>query len=106
MSSRSGAMTIAQLRSPGPRADGQLKYSTWYALSSKFGPLPTRVPAWLYVAHASPHRGTPTVHEVIAQQLNLSEVRECQIHLRASAVTLTPPDQLTAPISRSLSPSQ
>ncbi|WPC04697.1 glycosyltransferase family 9 protein [Pseudomonas benzenivorans] len=72
----------------------------------EFGPLPTRVPAWLYVAHASPHRGTPTVHEVIAQQLNLSEVRECQIHLRASAVTLTPPDQLTAPISRSLSPSQ
>lgn len=72
----------------------------------EFGPLPTRVPAWLYVAHASPHRGTPTVHEVIAQQLNLSEVRECQIHLRASAVTLTLPDQLTAPISRSLSPSQ
>ena len=38
----------------------------------EFGPLPTRVPAWLYVAHASPHRGTPTVHEVITQQLNLS----------------------------------
>ena len=56
----------------------------------EFGPLPTRVPAWLYVAHASPHRGTPTVHEVITQQLNLSEVSECQIHLRASAVTLTP----------------
>lgn len=56
----------------------------------EFGPLPTRVPAWLYVAHASPHRGTPTIHEVITQQLNLSEVSECQIHLRASAVTLTP----------------
>lgn len=56
----------------------------------EFGPLPTRVPAWLYVAHASPHRGTPTVHEVITRQLNLSEVSECLIHLRASAVTLTP----------------
>lgn len=72
----------------------------------EFGPLPTRVPAWLYVAHASPHRSTPTVHEVIAQQLNLSDVHECQIHLRSSAVTLTPPDQQNASISRSLSPSQ
>ena len=72
----------------------------------EFGPLPTRVPAWLYVAHGSPHRCTPTVHEVIARQLNLSEVRECQVHLRASAVTLARPDQQTASISRSLSPSQ
>ena len=63
----------------------------------EFGPLPTRVPAWLYVAHASPHRGTPTVHEVITQQLNLSEVSECQIHLRASAVTLTPTHSQTKP---------
>ena len=31
----------------------------------EFGPLPTRVPAWLYVVHPSPHRCTPTVHEVI-----------------------------------------
>jgi len=72
----------------------------------EFGPLPTRVPAWLYVAHASPHRGTPTVHEVITQQLNLSEVSECQIHLRASAVTLTLTHQQTVPLSRSLSPNQ
>ena len=56
----------------------------------EFGLLPTRVPAWLYVAHASPHRGTPTVHEVITQLLNLNEISECQIHLRASAVRLTP----------------
>lgn len=56
----------------------------------EFGPLPRRVPAWLYLAHASPHRGTPTVHEVITQQLNLSGVSECKIHLRASAVTLAP----------------
>ncbi len=55
----------------------------------EFGSLPTRVPAWLYVAHLSPHRDTPTVHEVITQQLNLSDASECQIHLRASAVTLT-----------------
>lgn len=56
----------------------------------EFGPLPTRVPAWLYIAHASPHRSTSTIHEVITQQVNLSEVSECRIHLRASAVTLTP----------------
>ena len=55
--------------------------------------LPARVPAWLYVAHGSPHRSTPAVHEVIARQINLSEVRECRLHLRASAVTLLHPAQ-------------
>lgn len=72
----------------------------------EFDQLPARVAAWLYVAHGSPHRCTPTVHEVISRQLNLSEVRECRLHLRASAVTLACPDQETASISRSLSPSQ
>lgn len=56
----------------------------------EFDSLPTRVPAWLYIAHASPHRRTPTIHEVITQQLNLSDVSECKIHLRSSAVTLPP----------------
>jgi ADP-heptose:LPS heptosyltransferase len=66
-----------------------------------------RVPAWLYVAHGSPHRSTPTIHEVIAQQINLSDIHECRLNLRASAVSLAPhPDQETASISRSLSPSQ
>lgn len=68
--------------------------------------LPARVPAWLYVAHNSPHRSTPTVHEVIARQINLSEVRECRLHLRASAVTLVHPAQETASISCALSSSQ
>nr|WP_262384512.1 glycosyltransferase family 9 protein [Pseudomonas fragi] len=68
--------------------------------------LPARVPAWLYVAHGSPHRSTPAVHEVIARQINLSEVRECRLHLRASAVTLLHPAQETASISCALSSSQ
>ncbi|WNL42744.1 glycosyltransferase family 9 protein [Halomonas sp. PAMB 3264] len=46
------------------------------------------VPAWLYIAHASPHRRTPTIHEVIAEPLDLADIPSCRIHLRASAVTL------------------
>lgn len=49
-----------------------------------------RVPAWLYIAHSSPHRRTPTIHEVIAKPLNLTDVVSCRIHLREKAVTLTP----------------
>ncbi len=73
----------------------------------EFDHLSARVPAWLYVAHSSPHRCTPTAHEMIAQQINLRNVRECRLYLRASAVTLAPcADQEMASISRSLSPSQ
>lgn len=46
------------------------------------------VPAWLYIAHFSPHRQTPTIHEVIAKPLNLTNVESCRIHLSASAVSL------------------
>lgn len=56
----------------------------------EFDQLPARVPAWLYVAHGSPHRCTPTVHEVIARQINLSAVHECRLHIRASAISLAP----------------
>ena len=47
-----------------------------------------RVPAWLYIAHSSPHRRTPMIHEVIATPLNLTDVESCRIHLRESAVSL------------------
>lgn len=47
---------------------------------------PLRIPAWLYIAHGSPHRQTPTIHEVIAPRLDLSGVSSCRVHLRASAV--------------------
>jgi YD repeat-containing protein len=73
----------------------------------EFDELPARVPAWLYVAHGSPHRCTPTVHEVIARQINLSEIHKCRLHIRASAVSLAPyTDQETASMSCLLSPSQ
>lgn len=73
----------------------------------EFDQLPARVAAWLYVAHGSPHRCTPTVHEVIARQVSLSNVRECRLHIRASAVSLAPcTAQETASMSCSLSPSQ
>ena len=39
------------------------------------------VPAWLYIAHASPHRRTPTIHEVIAEPLDLADVTSCRVHL-------------------------
>jgi hypothetical protein len=49
---------------------------------------PLRVPAWLYIAHGSPHRQTPSTHEVIAQALDLEGIQGCRIHLRANAVAL------------------
>ncbi len=73
----------------------------------EFDQLPARVPAWLYVAHGSPHRCTPSVHEVITRKINLSTNRECRLHIRASTVSLAPcSDQQMASISCSLSPSQ
>ncbi|QOR40213.1 glycosyltransferase family 9 protein [Billgrantia diversa] len=47
------------------------------------------IPAWLYIAHASPHRQTPTIHEVIAGPMDLADVSSCRVHLRASAVAPT-----------------
>ncbi|WP_306108802.1 glycosyltransferase family 9 protein [Pseudomonas sp. FSL R10-1339] len=54
----------------------------------EFDHLAHRVPAWLYVAHGSPHRQTPTVHEVIATRLALNEAKCCRVHLPADAVDL------------------
>ncbi len=54
----------------------------------EFDHLARRVPAWLYVAHGSPHRHTPTVHEVIAARLELSGAQRCRVHIPAHAVEL------------------
>lgn len=44
------------------------------------------IPAWLYVAHRSPHRRNPRIHEVITRQLDLTGVTQCRIHLRQVAI--------------------
>lgn len=54
----------------------------------EFEHLAHRVPAWLYVAHGSPHRQTPTVHEVIAARLALNGAKCCRVHLPEDAVDL------------------
>ena len=69
--------------------------------------LPAPVTAWLYVAHRSPHRATPTLHEVIAPLLEISDVRQCRIHLPSDAVSVVADmHQTSSSISRSLSASQ
>jgi ADP-heptose:LPS heptosyltransferase len=45
-----------------------------------------RFPAWLYVAHGSPHRSTPTIHELIAKPLDLARETDCRLHIRSSAI--------------------
>ncbi|MBI0471267.1 glycosyltransferase family 9 protein [Pectobacterium parmentieri] len=73
----------------------------------EFSHLPTPVGAWLYVAHLSPHRATPTLHEVIAPKLVLGDVRQCRVHLPYSAVGLLADiPQANSSISNSLSASQ
>jgi len=67
---------------------------------------PARIPAWLYVAHGSPHRKTPWIHELIAHPLNLDNVSHCRLHLRANAVSLLTAAQPISNINRSASLSQ
>lgn len=55
----------------------------------ELGSSPTRIPAWLYVAHGSPHRDTPMFHELIAPPLNLTDICHCRLHVRADAVALS-----------------
>lgn len=45
-------------------------------------------PAWLYVAHESPHRGTPTIHELIASPIDLDGETDCRLHVRSSSVEI------------------
>ena len=40
-----------------------------------------RVPAWLYIASASPHRQTPRIHEVLAPRVEIPAVCDCAIHI-------------------------
>ena len=73
----------------------------------EFAHFPAPVTAWLYVAHCSPHRATPTLHEVIAPQLAIGDVRQCRIHLPSGAVgVVADVHQASSSISRSLSSSQ
>ncbi|MGV8863211.1 MAG: glycosyltransferase family 9 protein [Pseudomonas sp.] len=67
---------------------------------------PARIPAWLYVAHGSPHRSTPSVHELIAYPLSLTGVHHCRLHMRADAVALPAADQPISAINCSTSASQ
>lgn len=73
----------------------------------EFAHLPSPVTAWLYVAHRSPHRATPTLHEVIAPQLAIGDIHQCRVHLPIGSVGLVADvHQTSSLISRSLSASQ
>lgn len=61
----------------------------------EFAHLATPVDAWLYVAHGSPHRATPDLHEVITRKLAIGDVRQCRIHLSAGSAAV-PADAVQA----------
>ena len=89
------------------RPDYETDDITWYyhgtPVTEHFGLLriefeaPTgeqRVPGWLYIASASPHRLTPRVHEVLASRLDLPAECDCILYidrdpLRAPDGTIT-----------------
>ncbi|CAG9269772.1 glycosyltransferase family 9 protein [Paraburkholderia caribensis] len=50
-----------------------------------------RFVAWLYVAHGSPHRLTPDVHELIAPKIELNGETCCALTIRAGCVGFTAP---------------
>lgn len=54
----------------------------------EFSHLACPVPAWLYVAHRSPHRQTPTIHEVISHRLDITGATGCHVHIRSDSVML------------------
>lgn len=73
----------------------------------EFAHLSAPVNAWLYVAHNSPHRSTPTLHEVIAPKLRLEDVRKCRIHFSSNAVGLVADiNQVSPSINNSVSANQ
>lgn len=47
------------------------------------------VPAWLYVAHRSPHRRTPAIHEVITTRMDLAGVTNCRVRISPAAVAFS-----------------
>lgn len=73
----------------------------------EFSHLTERIPAWLYIAHSSPHRRTPTIHEAIAPRINLNGATHCRLHLPAEAIVLGESvTQVTESINLSLSSTQ
>jgi hypothetical protein len=48
----------------------------------------TAVPAWLYIAHGSPHRRTLNIHEVITTKLNIADVKSCRIKINRQSFQL------------------
>ncbi|MGF6765961.1 ADP-heptose:LPS heptosyltransferase [Paraburkholderia sp. GAS33] len=46
---------------------------------------------WLYVAHGSPHRRTPELHELIAGNIELNGETRCALTICAGAVSFTGP---------------
>jgi hypothetical protein len=44
--------------------------------------------AWLYVAHGSPHRRTPYIHEVLAPKLEIPDGAQCEMIIERNVVTL------------------
>ncbi|MFM0349826.1 glycosyltransferase family 9 protein [Paraburkholderia sp. RL17-347-BIC-D] len=48
-----------------------------------------RFAAWLYVAHGSPHRRTPEVHELIAPKIDLNGETRCALIIRAGCIAFT-----------------
>lgn len=55
-----------------------------------------RFPAWLYVAHGSPHRATPRIHELIAARIDLAGETACRLHIRSSAIHVGTPETACA----------
>jgi hypothetical protein len=49
------------------------------------------VNAWLYIAHASLHRGTAHVHEVLAPELKLPADAQCKVRIDRDAIRLPYP---------------
>jgi len=55
-------------------------------LEVPYGGIPR--PAWLYVAHDSPHRATPHVHEVIGPRIDFGSSREIGIIIHRQCTRL------------------
>ncbi|MEI2352716.1 hypothetical protein V7R93_26160 [Klebsiella pneumoniae] len=73
----------------------------------EFSHLTERIPAWLYIAHNSPHRRTPTILEAIAPRINLNGATHCRLHLPAESIVLGESGtQATEAINLSLSSTQ
>lgn len=72
---------------------------------------PDRPPtaAWLYVAHRSPHRADPFVHELIAARQDLQGTTECRIRVSSVAVHMGPAGTMpafTSPAGREHAPAR